>query len=125
MRWFSSPRAPPKKDDTALPVPGCPIRVSPGLRMCAPRRSFSQLTAPFFAVLRQGIHRLPLLYFQYMLFSYRSLPASRWFHINALRFFNYFRLFRFFDLFSLYSSYVNEQFLILSIKARENDIYIM
>jgi hypothetical protein len=40
---------------------GCPIRRSPGQSLFATHRSFSQLTASFIAVLRQGIHRTPLV----------------------------------------------------------------
>jgi hypothetical protein len=40
---------------------GCPIRRSPGQSLFATHRSFSQLTASFVAVLRQGIHRTPLV----------------------------------------------------------------
>ena len=38
---------------------GYPIRLSADLRMCAPPRRFSQLTAAFFAGIRLGIHRKP------------------------------------------------------------------
>jgi hypothetical protein len=40
--------------------PGYPIRSPPDLRMFAPPRGFSQLTATFFARQLQGIHRGPL-----------------------------------------------------------------
>ena len=39
---------------------GYPIRQFAGLRMCAPHRNFSQLTAAFIAVQLQGIHREPV-----------------------------------------------------------------
>ena len=109
IRWFSSPRALLLRDDTALPVPGCPIRVPPGLRMCAPRRRLSQLTAPFFAALRQGIRRLPLLFFQFIIpFSYRSTPVRDGFlSMLCCSIFCFVTLYLFF-----LSSYVNEHALI-------------
>ena len=42
---------------------GCPIRTSSDLRMFAPPRSFSQLTASFLADKCQGILRAPLMLF--------------------------------------------------------------
>jgi hypothetical protein len=47
--------------DRGLPSMGCPIRKSPGQSLFAAHRSLSQLTTSFFAVLRQGIHRAPLV----------------------------------------------------------------
>ena len=47
--------------DPGLPWMGCPIRKSPGQSLFAANRSLSQLTTSFFAVLRQGIHRTPLV----------------------------------------------------------------
>ncbi len=44
-----------------LPSRGCPIRRSPGRSLFAAHRSLSQLTTSFIAVLRQGIHRTPLV----------------------------------------------------------------
>jgi hypothetical protein len=44
-----------------LPSRGCPIRKSPGRSLFAAHRSLSQLTTSFIAVLRQGIHRTPLV----------------------------------------------------------------
>ena len=44
-----------------LPSRGCPIRKSSGQSLFAAHRSLSQLTTSFFAVLRQGIHRTPLV----------------------------------------------------------------
>ena len=44
-----------------LPSRGCPIRKSPGQSLFAAHRSLSQLTTSFIAVLRQGIHRTPLV----------------------------------------------------------------
>ena len=38
---------------------GCPIRISAGLRLLAPHRSFSQRATSFIASQRQGIHRMP------------------------------------------------------------------
>ena len=47
--------------DRGLPSTGCPIRKSPGQSLFAAHRSLSQLTTSFIAVLRQGIHRTPLV----------------------------------------------------------------
>jgi hypothetical protein len=47
--------------DPGLPWMGCPIRKSPGRSLFAAHRGLSQLTTSFIAVLRQGIHRTPLL----------------------------------------------------------------
>ena len=47
--------------DTALPVPGFPIRVPPDHRMFAPTRRVSPLTAPFFGSLPQGIRHTPFV----------------------------------------------------------------
>ena len=44
-----------------LPSSGFPIRRSPGRSLFAAHRSLSQLTTSFIAVLRQGIHRTPLV----------------------------------------------------------------
>jgi hypothetical protein len=44
-----------------LPSRGCPIRKSSGQSLFAAHRSLSQLTTSFIAVLRQGIHRTPLV----------------------------------------------------------------
>ncbi len=62
LRCFSSLGSPPnlRQDDSALPEPGCPIRKSTDLRLCAPPRGFSQLTTSFFASSCLGIHRMPL-----------------------------------------------------------------
>ena len=49
------------RDDTALPVPGFPIRRSPGLRLFAPIRGFSQLTTSFIAFTCRGIHHMLLV----------------------------------------------------------------
>jgi hypothetical protein len=48
-------------DVTILLVTGCPIRKSPGQRLFAAHRGLSQLTTSFIALLRQGIHRVPLV----------------------------------------------------------------
>ena len=48
-------------DDTVLPVSGFPIRKSPDQSLFAAPRGLSQLTTSFIAVLRQGIHRVPLV----------------------------------------------------------------
>ena len=47
--------------DAALPAPGCPIRIPPGLRSFAPTRSFSQLTASFIAYSCLGIRHMPFV----------------------------------------------------------------
>ena len=47
--------------DRGLPSMGCPIRKSPGQSLFAANRSLSQLTTSFIAVLRQGVHRTPLV----------------------------------------------------------------
>jgi hypothetical protein len=44
-----------------VPSRGCPIRKSSGQSLFAAHRSLSQLTTSFIAVLRQGIHRAPLV----------------------------------------------------------------
>jgi hypothetical protein len=50
-----------RRRDRGLPSMGCPIRKSPGQSLFAANRSLSQLTTSFIAVLRQGIHRTPLV----------------------------------------------------------------
>jgi hypothetical protein len=49
------------EDDRALPLPGFPIRKSPGHRLFAAHRGLSQLTTSFIAYRRQGIPRAPLV----------------------------------------------------------------
>ena len=49
------------RDDTALPVPGSPIRTSPGQSPLTAYRGLSQLATSFIASWCQGIHRTPLL----------------------------------------------------------------
>ena len=67
LRWFSSPRWLPnpyfiqERDDRALPLPGFPIRTSPGHSLFAAFRGLSQLTTSFIAYRRQGIPRAPLV----------------------------------------------------------------
>ena len=48
-------------DDQGLPWSGCPIRRSSGRSLLAAHRGLSQLTASFIALVRQGIHRMPLV----------------------------------------------------------------
>jgi hypothetical protein len=48
-------------DGRGLPRPGCPIRRPSGRSLLAAHRGFSQLTASFIALVRQGIHRMPLV----------------------------------------------------------------
>jgi hypothetical protein len=50
----------PGSTATLLAV-GFPIRESPDRRLLAAPRSLSQLTTPFIASWRQGIHRVPLV----------------------------------------------------------------
>ena len=47
--------------DTALPVPGLPIRKLPDHKMLAPPRYLSQLATPFVGSLPQGIHHTPFI----------------------------------------------------------------
>ena len=64
MVHFPGLAAPPyvfRWRDRGLPSMGCPIRKSPGQSLFAANRSLSQLTTSFIAVLRQGIHRTPLV----------------------------------------------------------------
>ena len=49
------------RDDTALPVPGSPIRKSPGQSLLTALRGLSQLATSFIAYWCQGIHRTPFL----------------------------------------------------------------
>ena len=49
------------KDTYALPYVGSPIRISAGLGICAPHRSFSQLITSFFGSQCQGILLMLLL----------------------------------------------------------------
>ena len=65
IRCFSSLRSPPlKKGDAGICNPaGCPIRISPDQRVCAPPRSFSQLVTSFIASKSLGIHHAPFLTF--------------------------------------------------------------
>ena len=48
-------------DTKVLPSVGFPIRVSSDQRLLAAPRGLSQLTTPFFASYRQGIHHVPLV----------------------------------------------------------------
>ncbi len=48
-------------DDRSLPRPGFPIRIPSGRSLLAAHRGFSQLSASFIALVRQGIHRMPLV----------------------------------------------------------------
>ncbi len=66
LRCFSSPRSPRKPMDSAYDIPtllemGCPIRIPPDHSLLAAPRSFSQLSASFFAFRCQGIPRLLLV----------------------------------------------------------------
>ena len=46
---------------TELLLPGCPIRESVSLCLLAARHSFSQLSTPFFALIRLGIRLTPFV----------------------------------------------------------------
>jgi hypothetical protein len=66
LRWFTSLSSLPEpmdsvRDDHGFPWPGSPIRTSPDHRSLTAPRGFSQLATSFFASLRQGIHRMPLV----------------------------------------------------------------
>ena len=66
LRCFSSPGSPPVpmcsvQDNTTLLVLSSLIRMSADLKMFAPPRSFSQLTASFFGAIYQGILREPFV----------------------------------------------------------------
>ena len=67
LRCFSSPRLPPHTLCIHVRVPEClsqvgsPIRISAGLRLFAPLRSFSQLITSFFGFWCQGIHPMLLI----------------------------------------------------------------
>ena len=64
MVHFPGLAAPPygfRWRDPGLPWMGFPIRKSPGRSLFAAHRGLSQLTTSFIAVLRQGIHRTPLV----------------------------------------------------------------
>jgi hypothetical protein len=66
LRCFSSPSLPLSPMDSGIDIltllrMGCPIRVSPDLRLFAASRGLSQLTTPFIASERQGIHHMPLI----------------------------------------------------------------
>ena len=65
LRCFSSPGSPrytmySYNADSALPLPGFPIRTSAYHSLCAAPRGFSQLTTSFFGVWCQGIR--PVLF---------------------------------------------------------------
>ena len=66
LRCFSSPGALPHPMDSGAsdqvsPRPGCPIRRSPDHRSLPAPRSFSQVTASFVGIWRQGIHHAPFV----------------------------------------------------------------
>ena len=60
LRCFTSPASPLSKQVSGLRRRGCPIRIPSDLGLLAPPRSFSQLTASFFADKCQGILSVPL-----------------------------------------------------------------
>ena len=71
LRCFSSPRSPAAiRGVTGSLPPGCPIRISRGQRVFAPRPGFSQLVTSFFASESLGIPHAP---FQ---FRYILIPSS-------------------------------------------------
>ena len=59
LRCFSSPRWLPLTGCRRVAPAGCPIRKSPGQRLLASRRGFSQLAASFVAWMSLGIHHAP------------------------------------------------------------------
>jgi hypothetical protein len=67
LRWFTSPRSPLASYFTQKRISQLysgslwKIRISPDHSLFAALRGFSQLTTSFFAFLRQGIHRMPLV----------------------------------------------------------------
>ena len=66
LRCFSSPGSPPISmcsiwDNATLLALSSLIRISADLKMFAPPRSFSQLTASFFGAIYQGILRKPFV----------------------------------------------------------------
>jgi hypothetical protein len=66
LRCFSSPGAlshsmDSSASDQASPRSGFPIRTSPDHRLLPTTRSFSQVTASFIGLWRQGIHRAPFV----------------------------------------------------------------
>ena len=64
LRCFSSPGLPPivkAIGNSALPLLGCPIRISTDQNLLAVPRGFSQLIASFIGSWRLGIHRMPLV----------------------------------------------------------------
>ena len=56
---------------------GCPIRIPPGQRLCAPRRGFSQLVASFIASESQGILHAPCLTSRALAACVRTLRPPR------------------------------------------------
>ena len=84
LRWFTSPgslRHPMNLDDgngCSHPL-GFPIRISPDHSLLAAPRSFSQLTASFFACLRQGIHTHAL---SSLTIKSTSHTTRRYFHLR-------------------------------------------
>ncbi len=82
LRCFSSPGSPRRAmcspgDAWACPHAGFPIRTSPALRVHTPCRSFSQCTASFVGVWRQGIHRVLLVAYPHC--DAEKLMFSRYF----------------------------------------------
>ena len=76
LRCFSSPRSLRTVmywlyDTYPLRYVGSPIRISAGLGICAPHRSFSQLITSFFGSQCQGIHLM-------LLFAWSASPCMRY-----------------------------------------------
>ena len=78
LRCFSSPRSPHAHSVMSGSLPtGCPIRISWGLRVFAPRPGFSQLVTSFFASESLGIPHAPLCQFRFSFSDNDCLPVSR------------------------------------------------
>ena len=79
LRCFSSPGSPRiYVRSTAFSRGGCPIRIHPDQVLFADPRTFSQLTASFFACRSQGILHAPLLLFlceSFLIFCLREIVS--------------------------------------------------
>ena len=82
LRCFTSPGLLLLRGDFPLKKPGCPIRISTGLRLLAPHRGLTQLATSFFAHLCQGIHHM--LWITWLLISYFAQQSIRISHTEIL-----------------------------------------
>ena len=64
-------------------VRGSPIRASTDRGMCAPPRRLSQLTTPFLASARLGIHRVPLVACQPNSAHLQTFPKNSHAHLST------------------------------------------